>query len=221
MALVFDAATRVHSDSATSLTDTHTSTGSNLIGLVFTYVGSGDHLNSLTWASVDILANQIAKVQLPTFGFLYCHYVASPTTGSQSVIAGSSGGATFFTVASVTYTGGKQTSIPDASISSNSASTNSIAQSLTTIADNCWLAMGAIIGSQEDVTAGSNTTVRIQSGSASGAFAGTDSNAAMTPAGSYAQNATWTSADKACWIVVSIAPAVASIAKNLTLLGVG
>jgi hypothetical protein len=203
MAIAFDTANSggIYT-TGTTVTVSHTSTGSSLIGIVVTFANNGDVLTALTWNSVSIIANQIAKIQLNAGGYLYVHYYIAPPTGAQNVIATVSSNSTSrLEMVVSTYTGAKQSGQPDASISNKGTGLTSISQALTTIANNAWLVMGCCNDTAATFTAGSNTTVRGQIG----VTALTDSNSAQTPAGSFSQNVTFSSSH-AAWIVLSIAP---------------
>lgn len=204
MAIAFDNATNVVNTSATSVTDSHTATGSNLVAIVDTYVDTGDNLTSLTYDGADILANQIAKIQLPGAGYMYMHYYVNPPTGAKNVSAGISGGATRIELAVATYTGCSQTGVPDASNTGSAASGTSLSVSVTTIADNTW-DVGFFTLNLKTATAGTNTTIRIN-GSGSQLSVITDSNTAQTPAGAFVQAVSWTGSNLNAGIVASLAP---------------
>src|ERR1019366_6877148 len=141
MAIAFDTANNAGIYTTTpAVTVSHTSTGSNLIGIVVTFASNGDVLTALTWDGVSIIANQIAKKQMGAGGYMYVHYYIAPPTGAKNVVATvSSNSSSRLEMIVSTYTGAKQSGQPDASVSSNGSGLTSISQALTTIADNTWL----------------------------------------------------------------------------------
>lgn len=133
---------------------------------------------------------------------------ASPSTGANTVQVTFGAGATNTSGICVTYTG-TATTLPEAS-QSISISGAAYAASVTTLTNNAWVASGMMGSCGGAKTAGSNTTIVNE---ITGAYSGwTDSNAAMTPTGSYSQNLT----NSCTWrgTIVSLAPPAAATADK-------
>lgn len=217
MALARDT-TSTSSTTGTSLTWSHTCTGSNLILFVGgrTYADSSDAITGITYNGVSMTRIAFLNSSGPA---IYLYYLINPATGANNITVTNGLSSRLLNFGAVSYTGAKQSSQPDNS-NTNTTTGTSLSTSVTTVADNCWLVAIAVDNNGTSQTAGANTTI-IQ------AFSGTDqdmlldSNAAKTPAGSYSLAFSWTGSQPAAMIIASIAPAVSATAHNLPLLGVG
>lgn len=108
-------------------------------------------------------------------------YLIAPASGNNTLQLSWDGAATRLVLSSVSYTGAKQSSQPDA-FNTGTDTTSPFQVSVTTVADNCWT-VGAFVDNTDAVmTVGTGTTNRAGSGAVSDVLA--DSNAAKTPAGS-------------------------------------
>lgn len=139
-------------------------------------------------------------------------YIVGTTTASQTVTASAS--TSHILALDVTsYTGVKQTGQPDASGTNTAATGSTYSQSLTTIADNCWIVWATFNGNTTGgaVSAGANTAVRQNDGNG-GAIS--DTNSAQTPAGSKTMNLTKTGNDFWCSVMASFAPNVAATVNS-------
>lgn len=191
MAIAFDNSTNLGEVESTSLTTAHTCTGDNLLLLVGVRLGgSTDDVTGVTYNSVAMTRlkyniNDSSPNNTPT----YIYGLLSPDTGANNVVVtrGSSG---FILAVASSYTGVKQSGLPDSTAENETGTATSIAVTTTTVADNCWTAM-QVTAAAGNLSAGANTTLR-QMGSNTG-IALFDSNTAITPAGSTTLNANFDS----------------------------
>lgn len=201
MAIAYDSSAAAGSTSTTSLSYSHTTSGSDRVLVVFakTY-SSSDLVTGITYAGVSmtkLLTGQDA-------GGLWSHayILANPATGANNVVVSLSS-ANYIGSTSHSYTGCKTVSIPDASGSLNSSVTD-VTTTLTTTVDNCWL-VGSYNGGRP-YTPGVGTTVR-QTQLSSDYLVTFDSNGAKTPAGSYSLAGSQSTATACRNYIISLAPA--------------
>jgi hypothetical protein len=212
MAIAFDAATDGGVVTATSLTWSHTCTGSNLILLVGFNGSSAGGTDDITGVTYNGVSMTLAAKKDPTGGdrILYVYYLIGPATGAHNVVISASsshnlsGGA-------VSYTGALQSGQPDNTTTNVevSSSSKTLTTSLTTVADNCWtVLLEGCYDASAGPTAGTGATRRIFDGNF-GAWGLFDSNGLIHPAGSYSMT-TNRSADPfgllIAHVMVSIAP---------------
>lgn len=222
MAIAFDAtATSGPSfTAATSVTWSHTQTGSNLMLHVAGFENSATaHDSGCTYATVPLTKYDTSTVRPDGIMIITGWLLAGGATGANNIVLSFASSQTILGH-SASYTGVNQSDTPD----SNNKGTNTginLTISTTTVADNCW----GILSASSDgtaVAAGTNSTQRQTTGSGStGLF---DTNAAQTPAGSVSMQATGTV--NLTGLIVSIAPSGAVVtttrdARPLMLLGVG
>ena len=211
-AIAFDASV---SNSSGTTPFNHTVTGSNPYLLIGCYTPNATSF-SVTYNSVTA---PFIKAQLSTdTNFASQIYgLGAPATGTNSVSVTGSG---LYNGAS-SYTGAQSGSTPDASNSVNANST-SITCSVTSVADNCWVA-GWFDSGDRALSASTNCTTR----STSDTFEYmVDFNAAVHPAGSTSITMTVSGGtSRMVALLVTIAPfvAAATIAVGTTrmLMGVG
>lgn len=210
MAIAFDAAAASSATTGTSVTYSHTCSGSNLILFVGVNVFNPgtDDVTGVTYGGVAM--TQITKVTnaLGAGQTNYLYYLVSPKTGANNVIASKSVSATF-RCCSASYTLAAQSGVADAS-GTNTSATSSISKALTTVADNCWM-VSFVFNDANVNNAGSGTTKRTDNTySAIG-----DSNGAITPAASYSM--AWSSTGACNWVLVqaSFAPSALSSTNYL------
>jgi hypothetical protein len=198
MAIAPDATGGSRGTSTTSLTYSHTCTGSNLLLLVGGFLSAGDVITGVTYAGVSMtqLIKQITSVS--SYG-VYMYGLLAPNTGANNVVisASSSG---VIDGSSTSYTGVKQTGLPDASIANDSVLTT-ITTTLTTITDNCWTALY----SAGDRTPSASTGSTLRNSQSDGALF--DSNGAITPAGSTSMTITRAVGGSNGQVMISFAPA--------------
>lgn len=194
MAIAFDTVT-----SSTASSFSHTVSGSERI-LFVAIRSSANTVSAVSYAGNAM--TQLATVAVPGDGQIYIYYRIAPTLGANTVaITGGAG----LTVRAVSYTGAKQSGVPDASATNSSSATISISQSITTVANNTWsIAFMRNDADQSDDNSGGIATRR---GTAS-SIAYFDSNSPKTPAGSITGNFKTTGGGTANWglIVASFAP---------------
>jgi hypothetical protein len=184
MAIAFDTNSTLHQGTS-SVTFSHTCTGSNLILFVASH-------SSTTTSGVTYNGAAMTKITQKTLGSgaeLSLWYLIAPSTGAHNVVATGSGGAPTVSAWSASYTGVQQRSQPDASGVAGPTTSTSFSQSLTSVADNCWAIWAGFTASGSTDTAGSNTVLRVQDIALVGLFLA-DTGAAKTPAGTDTMNMT-------------------------------
>jgi hypothetical protein len=181
--IAFDAATDLGVVTATSLTASHTCSGSNRI-LWLSVVG--DNVNDyITGATYDGVAMDLVQKRAPgdsNNAWLYQFVLTAPATGANNVvITGSSSG--IITAVAVSYTGAAQSGQPDNfSQSQSSVIQQTYSSAITPTVNGCWVvcAWNAYAFGNAP-SAGTATTLR-QVGAFGNAVAFFDSNGAVTPA---------------------------------------
>lgn len=206
MAIAVDTTTDGSNTTGTSLTYSHTCTGSNLILFVGVQADpSSDLISGVTYNSVAMtLVDKNQRGGSSRWTYLF--YLIAPATGAHNVVVSASS-SSYIESGAVSYTGAKQSGQPDATNKSSGTATN-LALATTTVADNAWV-LEWIVTTGASMTAGSNTTLRlsINGGVRNSDFY--DTNGAVTPAGSRTLNVNFASNGYAA-ITASIAPAVSA-----------
>lgn len=181
MAIALDTTVNGGLSTSTSLTWSHTCTGSNLILIVSINgpVSSTDDVSGITYNSVAL--TKIRSQQIPSDRLVSLWYLIAPATGAHNIVASFTG--TYCAGISASYTGVRQSVQPDSSAVGTTSSGSGLTISTITATDNTWLVGGFGDASGGVVSAGANTVVR-QSVTAEGNSYG-DSNSAQTPAGSH------------------------------------
>jgi hypothetical protein len=222
MAIAYDASSGGTALPDTSVTWSHTCTGSDLI-LVVGISQAGNYEDKVT----GVTYNGVAMTRLATDGYVftsgaynravYLYYLVGPATGAHNIVVSSSE-SLYFRCVAVSYTGIAQTGQPDGSDSGQVAEGTAITTGVTTTADNCWN-VSAIMGYQ--CSGGTGTTERVETNNY---ISMGDSNGAKTPAGLYEM--TWNSVTQ--WIgaiQISVKPPTpvggAVRAGTIRLVGVG
>lgn len=216
MAISFDASTGPASTTGTSLTFSHTCTGSNLILFVACMNDSvTDTISGVTYNSVAMTL--VTNVQVPVdLRYVYLFYLVNPSTGANDVVV-SSTTSEFMRATAASYAGAAQSTPIDASNTETGIGETSHAFDVTTVTDNCW----TIISVRADggsISAGSGTTLR-----GTGTFHNLlDSNAAITPAGATTLNVNFGSSNNG-GVIAAFKPFVASATtrRNRMLTGIG
>jgi hypothetical protein len=130
---------------------------------------------------------QVDKQADLTAGMGYLYYLIAPATGANNVVISTGSSANIYGNA-VSYTGAKQSAQPDATNKSQDGDGDGVyALAVTTVADNSWTVMAFVNGSAAGGGAAAGSTLRATNTSWGG-FRMFDSNAAITPAGSYTMN---------------------------------
>ncbi len=209
MAIAFDATSLV--DGGTSVS--HTCTGSNLILFAGVSFNTADGtITGATYNGVGMTeVTRQAVGGVPGTQTVALFYLVAPATGSNTLAV--TGTASAPTLIGSSYTGAKQTGIPDASASTNSASATSISQAVTTVADNSWVV--AIVRD----TAGTVSNTGSVSTSRDATTYFWDTNAAKTPAGGVTASYSGSSGAWAV-IVASFAPFTIASTNHSLLMGV-
>jgi hypothetical protein len=144
---------------------------------------------------------------------IYLYYLINPDTGTNNIVATTTGTMTELDVMGASYNLTRQTGVPDGSnTGATGASPRTI--SITTTADNCWL-VGVFASDQgSTVSAGTGTTRRSNTGG--NLFMIADSNGAKTPPGSFSIQGTVPGGNIA-GVAASFAPAPNPNSRNMLL----
>lgn len=205
MAIAFDAGTLfIPAGNQTSVTLAHiVSAGANTILLagVKIYAGGNpaDLLTGITYNGVAMTFGMKVAASGPVEMYLY--YLYAPASGTHNIVATLSSGAGV-ALSGLSYTGVSQTGFPDASVSNGSIASPANF-TLTTVANNAWLAGFMMSDNGSNMTAGTGTILRATTNQ----FVPLDSNGAKTPAGSYSLQGV-DAGRNIGGIVVSLAPAI-------------
>lgn len=212
MAIARDTFTAITNSStgATSFSYSHTCTGSNLALIVNITDEAGGTLTGVTYNGVSMtpLVSQIG------FGTqsaaIYLYGMLNPPTGTHTVAMTRSGTAGQILSGSASYTGVKQTGLPDAT-AKNTASGTNITTTITTM-----VAGAGIVGCglcDNGLTTGTNSNLLSSIG---GVYGMTENSTfPVGVAGAYAMSLTGgngTSND--AYILVSLAPFVATVTNS-------
>lgn len=206
MAIAFDAAAAEGVSPGSSLTYSHTCTGSNLLLFVGIWQSTdGDHITAVTYNSVS-MTRILRQAGAVGGGSVYLYFLINPSTGSNSVSITADTSA-LISAASSSYTGAKQSGQPDSSSSSNVHSTSDT-ETTTVVDTNCWLVMFGTDQSGGTISAGTGTTKRAgkDGGYSGGIF---DSNGTVST-GSQSLQFTAVGTSDLAGVIASFSPAVAS-----------
>jgi hypothetical protein len=202
MAIAFDAASEGYA-SGTSLTVSHTVTGSAplLIACVGTN-GTNDTVTGVTYNGVAM--TQLGTVE-NTYNRLYIYGLLAPATGTHDIVVSNSA-SVGIRLRAASYSGAKQSGLPDAVATWSTASGTSTTMTVTTTVADCWLVAMARNG-YDNYTIGANTVKR--SPSADGETVLLDSNGPRST-GSNSLNATYAGAANSASVTISIAPLIST-----------
>ena len=208
MAIAYDATSAKGSGSSGGTINASMTIGSITNGLLLVHIGTdagADRVTGVTWNGVAMTRLIGGMYGQNNSSYIYTYGLLNPDTGTHTIAVTVSSTPTVVFYG-VSYSGVKQSGLPDGS-NHNAGSATSGSVSITTSADNCWMSgMVYTTGLSTGPTAGSGTTNR---GSSSGdGFAVFDSNSAITPAGSYTLNESWTPSSDWGMVAVSFAPYV-------------
>lgn len=184
MSIALDTTADGGEDVATSLTWTHTCTGSDLILFVAIASGTADDIAGVTYNGVPLtLVDKIAA------RFFYVYMLVGPATGSHSVVVSASSSHILGAV-SASYTGAAQSGQPDASVQNSVGTGTTLTTSITTVANNSWVFL-AMTNYDNGIppSAGTGATFRI-AGAVLGEPGLFDSDGPVSPAGSYSMTTT-------------------------------
>ena len=211
MAIAYDTGVAgTNSGVGTTLTLSHTCTGSNLLLLFWLWKNNAatDTMTGVTYNGVAM--TQSTNVKYSTANErLYLYYLAAPATGTHDIVA-TDGVTSELWCASASYTGAKQTGIPDATPVSAQTAGTSFNASVTPVASNCWVVSGC--GGQRNGTASTNLTGRagnVTQGAAA------DSNGTVTAGSPYSGTWTVSGSLRQLMLITSIAPSIAAGPTNM------
>lgn len=188
MAIAFDNATGSSTGAASSLTFSHTCTGSNLMLFVGAYVNiTSETITGITQNGAAM--TQVVKDVNSSNSNLYLYDLPAPTTGANNIVISSSG-STFIGGVAMSYTGVNQSvTIDNSGHQLSSGTTTNLTASLTSVNDNCWMIMFG--GRQRVPAAGTGSTFRAVD--TDGGWKGFDSNGPIHPAGANSMDMTYLS----------------------------
>lgn len=201
MAIAYDNATIINAGTVSSVTGSHTCSGSDRILIVHvSHNGTASH-DSVTYNGVALtkIADVVESRRLSVW------YLIAPSTGSNDVVVTFGGSSPNVRCGAISYTGAKQSAQPD---SFNSDQNGSGTISTTVVADNCWL-IGAFYDDSLATLTGS-ATVRINN-----SYTITQDSNGVVGTGSQSSVVTGGTASDVLSIAVSIAP-TAGTAYSIT-----
>lgn len=213
MAIAFDAKTGMVTGSGTTISTTHTCTGSDRIVWVGISIRSTRTITSApTYDGVTMTQSGSTSGTANITNYLY--YLINPSTTSGATVTATQSVADNWALAVISYTGAKQSGQPDATSVGGPSTATSYSQSVTSVADNCFAVLYGDNNSGASLTGGTNTTIRNQPEVAfTGAFLA-DSTAAKTPAGTFTLAFTSASGTAAA-CMASFAPAPTTNIKTI------
>lgn len=213
MSITLDAITVGTQTTATTLSYSHTCSGSNR-RLWVSVVGdlATDDLTNVKYNGVIMtVANKVLSTR-----WIYLCFVDAPATGSNTVLV-TFGSSHYIASGSVSYNGAIQSGTVDASNTATAIAVTSFAPSVTAIANNCWI-IGVVYGVSATLSAGANTLYRV-SGDGFDDIVVFDSNGARGT-GAQVLNINSSPASNIGAVIASFAPSLATVSNFLTL-GVG
>lgn len=211
MAIAFDTTTTSSLwSSVTSITFSHTCSGSDRMLFVATANNTGANISGVTYNGVAM--TQIWTINNAAPSKMYFWYLIAPATGANNITVTATGTCSII-AKSVSYTGVKQSGQPDATITNWPTTTTSWSQSLTTVANNCWIIMSGMWRNWSTVTAGANTFIRSSIEVLLAWLFLADTNSAQTPAGSKTLNVT-SSSQEFTGIMASFSPSATSTTNS-------
>lgn len=162
MAIAFDAATAGGFTAGTSHSFAHTCSGADRIVFVITWggVGVASDITDVTYNGVAL--TKIGEVAAETsIRNVALWYLVAPATGSNTVAITGTGGLTDACGgAAASYTGAKQTGVPDSFGTTFGTSVATLTASTTVVAADCWVTGGGQ-NSGGACVAGAGTIMRV------------------------------------------------------------
>lgn len=226
MSLSFNSTSKGGATAGTTVTVSHTiAAGDDRILLVGTSLINGTSVSGVTYGGVSMtqaISVQPSQAVGGAERVLQLFYLLNPDVGTANiVVTKTSGTATY--CHNVAYNGVNQSSFPDASANGGTTS-STLTLSPTTVADNTWVVMFAYGTAGFPVSGGTGvgatrSTTTDQGNALSGAVF--DSNADVTPPGSYSIAATEATITDVIGVAVSIAPPSGAVAGGDALLLAG
>ena len=160
MAISFDASSS-GSTTDTSLTFSHTCTGSNLILFISARTNNNATVTGITYNSVAMTRIATGTVNPISSRYVTLFYLLSPATGAHDIVISLSGSDSVGGHG-LSYTGALQSGVPDASDTTSVTGTSST-NDVTTVANNCWI-VTTHANSEADSVGTTNITDRIGTG---------------------------------------------------------
>lgn len=215
MAIAYDATAGATNSGTTSLTYSHTCTGSNLI----LFVGVADNSNAAAGSTTGVTYNGSAMTlvtsRAASGGKNYLFYLVNPSTGSNSVVITRSNGTNTLVGLSTSYTGAAQTGQPDSFGTAQGASP--LTASTTVVASGCWL-----VGFASDIGNGGNSQTSSQTSRNANAGGSIISDTNTTVGtGSQTLTDTWSGSIGPSFVIASFSPVASPFTAYRTLMGVG
>jgi hypothetical protein len=207
-AIAQDAVTAFVQSSDPTITISHTVTGTDtVLWLGAVAYGADDAITGATYNGVAM--TQAYQGAQGSNAYIYLFYLVNPATGAHNAVISQSGVGTIDGVVA-SYTGARQTSVPEAtgSATSTSASAN---VNVTTIADGSW-GVG-VVWTNRSNSNGTNGTII---GGKTSQFSMFDTNGALSPAGVY--NMAVTMDSSSTWIASGMSFAPSASAAPIPLL---
>lgn len=166
MAIAFDAAASATTTAVTSLTYSHTCTGTSLILIVAAFCNQSNTITGVTYngnamTNVNTSINSTDRIGL--------YYTLGPATGAHNVVISISGSSSGLSGNSESFTGVKQSAQPDASTTAAQSATPKTT-SLTVVAANSWCVVAGRDSGSGGTTASTNCTDRGMSTAQVGMF---------------------------------------------------
>lgn len=217
--IAFDASSE-GSAGASSLTFSHTTSGSNRILWCGTYVSDSATVSGVTYNSVAMTSAGTAVLDADGRR-QYLWYLLAPATGANNVVVSATPGSPNIRAVCASYTGAQQSGVPDAyATKDDTTNVSSFSHNITTVANNAWIVMTGL--TDQIMTGTGSATMREEHADQSyGLF---DTNGAITPAGSTAMGFSVSfSTTRHSILLASFAPDTGGSAATptRTLLGVG
>ncbi len=157
MAVAFDASGGSTVANASSLTYSHTCTGSNLTLYVSAVSGAASRpVSGITYNSVAMTL--VTSTSDANGNQFYLYALISPSTGANNVVVSVSGGTVPISSQSASFTGTNQSNISTVKGTSGGNNTGTGSQSLTSTVDNSAMFAAVFAATSEILTAGSGTT---------------------------------------------------------------
>ena len=205
LAIAYDTVSNGTETTTSPLTWSHTCTGSNLILVTGVNIGNGSSPNcsGVTYNSVSLTLVGSERLYGSSLGQISLWYLLNPATGANTVSVSFSGTTVTCDAGAVSYSGVAQSGQPDAIAGTTDSTASNPSVTVTTIADNCWVAglLGNVSGPST-----ANLTERYTPNASTYEGSYQDTNAVKTPAGDQAVG--WTDTVPGSWSIqaASFAP---------------
>lgn len=160
MAIAFDASAHGTQTNVSSMSWSHTCTGTNLILFLGIQVNANNGIiSTVTYNGVAMTLIGFSQWPGSAVGSSALYYLIAPATGTNTVTI-TLNSSVFLNGISVSYTGAAQTGQPDSS-ALYSATASTATMTTTVVASNCWTVGTLNAGSGSTFTPTTGTTVRV------------------------------------------------------------